>query len=108
MADNTECSFVVNDENGGAATRSFVFKTTQQGNNYLVEIRNDGISPYGVTLNRQQPNAQIPDMQARVKATGTLALSFESGNNSVGILFTGTLNTTHSTAVSDVVVATFD
>lgn len=110
MPDMTSCTFTVNDQDGGADTRSFAFNTTQQGGAYSVLVTNDGLAPYGVTLSTGTPNAALPaNAGARVKATGSLSLLFDSANDkNVVISFTGTLNTTHSTSVQSVVVASFD
>ena len=109
MAENTRCTFVVNDDGGGAPSREFVFATIQQGDNYRVTVTNDGIAPYGVTLSQAKPTAELPAQQARVKATGTLSLLFDkAGDPDVAVSFSGPLNTTHSTSVSNVIVATFD
>lgn len=110
MPDMTSCTFTVNDQDGGADTRSFAFNTTQQGDKYSVLITNDGIGPYGATLSTGTPNATLPSNGgARVKATGTLSLLFDSANDkNVVIAFTGTLNTTHSTSMQSVVIASFD
>ena len=110
MPDMTSCTFTVNDQDGGADTRDFVFTTSQQGNVYSVSILNPGIGPYGVQLSPEAPNATLPDHPgARVKATGSLKLLFDSVNDpNVAIAFTGTLNTTHSTTVNNVIVASFD
>src|SRR5687767_6772927 len=110
MPDITSCTFVVDDDGGGAPTRQFVFSTIQQGESYQVTVTNDGIGPYGATLSVGTPQATLPpNAGARVKATGTLSLLFDTkANPNVAITFNGTLNTMHSTTVSNVVVATFD
>jgi hypothetical protein len=102
------CDFTVNDDQGGAPTRSFHFTTSRDGDVYKVQIANDGIDPYEVSLDRHIPTAQIPDQPARVKATGTLTLVTGSHEDrSVAIKYTGTLHTTHPTMVHNVVIATF-
>ena len=110
MPDMTSCTFTVNDQDGGADTRSFAFNTTQQGDKYSVLITNDGIPPYGATLSTGTPNAPLPSNGgARVKATGTLSLLFDAATDkNVAITFTGTLNTTHQTTMQSVIIASFD
>jgi hypothetical protein len=75
-----------------------------------VTVTHDGIGPYGVTLTQATPTANLPaNAGVRVKATGTLTLLYDAPNNpNVAISFTGTLNTTHPTTMSNVLVAVFD
>lgn len=110
MPDMTSCTFTVNDQDGGADTRTFAFNTTQQGDEYSVLVTNDGMGPYGATLSTGTPTAALPaNPGARVKATGTLNLLFDSvSDKNVVITFTGMLNTTHSTSMQSVIVASFD
>ena len=104
MPDITSCKFVVND--GGDSRRDFIFSSVQQGDSYLVTIENDGIAPYSATVSRNAPSTEIPDHPGpRVKATGSLTLSFVPNDPRVIILFTGVLHTANPTSVNNVIVA---
>jgi hypothetical protein len=103
MPDITSCKFVVSD---GEGTRAFTFSSVQQGDSYSVTIENDGIGPYGASVSRNAPRAEIPDhSDARVKATGSLTLSFVPNDPRVIILFTGVLHTANPTSVGNVIIA---
>jgi hypothetical protein len=78
----------------GTMKRPFLFSTIQQDDSYSVTIQSDGLSPYGASVSRSAPNAEIRDQPgARVRATGTLRLSSRPNDPRVIILFTGVFHT---------------
>jgi hypothetical protein len=108
MAQLTHTEFEVDDQGGGSTTRTFNFDTTSQGGNYAVKISFPGSGPIFASLNKENPSAEIKDTDARVKPTGTLTLSWNNDDQTVLVLFSGTLHTMHSVTMENVCVGALD
>jgi hypothetical protein len=108
MAELRHTELIINDDGGGAPTRSFNFDTFTEGDKIRVEITFPGSGPLEVKLSEQNPKVLIPETNARVKPTGKLQLEWDNDTSSHIILFTGTLETTHSAEFKNVCVGVVD